>query len=517
MHSLAPGAEAGAHRSLVLAVYVERFAKGRRVAVFGDVTTGLAEALGARGARVVHAYDSDAARVAKALALEPPRNVSFAHLASNDLGVRDNAFDVTIVPDLTYFPDPKALLARVRQATAQGGVVLVASPNAGESGDRALGYYDFYDAVALQFAEVKMVGQVPFAGYALVDFSLDGEPEVAVDTSLVSDIDPTFYIALASDKPFTVDPYSIVQLATLAAEPPPPHDDSELRAALAEAEAGRHAAKADLDVTRDARRALEARLDAEQRKVTELTRAISDGDALPRRLEAKLAEETRRTAVANAQLAKLEAELAKSAAELAQARAEHAKTVEASRTRVASQDAELAKARDALAKPRDPSDRPETTRALADATRALAEATRSLVDAKAEVSRLALRDGELVQKLAASDAKLAAAASAPRVDPVAHEASVARVASLEARLHAATKDSGADADHATEVGKLEAILRERAHEITSLRREVDRRGALVRELLETLEQARPEANRLTATAEHLLSVPARLVARARDQ
>src|SRR5512143_2697022 len=87
------------HPSIALAPFVEALVVGRRVAVLGDVSLGLAEALLARGARLVHAYDPDAARVAEVLARRAPsfgspaagrpaaRGVVHAVL-SDDLGVR---------------------------------------------------------------------------------------------------------------------------------------------------------------------------------------------------------------------------------------------------------------------------------------------------------------------------------------------------------------------------------------------------------------------------------------------
>src|SRR5438045_9466719 len=60
------------HPSIALAPYVEGLVVGRRVAVLGDATLGLADALVARGARLVHAYDPDPARVAEAIARQAP-------------------------------------------------------------------------------------------------------------------------------------------------------------------------------------------------------------------------------------------------------------------------------------------------------------------------------------------------------------------------------------------------------------------------------------------------------------
>ena len=125
-------ARAGTHPSIVLSAFLEPLVRGRRVAVLGDATTGLAEELGERGARLIHAYDPDAARAAEALAkVDPGRSspVSYA-LLGDDLGVRDGAFDVVIVPDLALFADPAELLRRTRKLCAASGAAIVGTRNA---------------------------------------------------------------------------------------------------------------------------------------------------------------------------------------------------------------------------------------------------------------------------------------------------------------------------------------------------------------------------------------------------
>src|SRR5690349_2710904 len=119
------------HPSIVLAAYIESLVRGRRVAILGDATIGLAASLGDRGARLVHAYDPDAARVAEALArrgAERPQAVSYA-VFEGDLGVRDGAFDVVVIPDLSLFSDPADVLRRARRLISPSGAAVVVSPN----------------------------------------------------------------------------------------------------------------------------------------------------------------------------------------------------------------------------------------------------------------------------------------------------------------------------------------------------------------------------------------------------
>ena len=211
------------HPAATLCAYAESIVRGRRVAVFGDATLGLGESLVDRGARVVHVYDPDSARAGLAAARTSTlRGVRplFAPL-DGDLGMRDGTFDVVIVPDVSLLADRASIVKRVQRLLPPGGVALFAAPNPEAKrwllppltdADDALGYYELYDLVSLEFAEVRMLGQAPFVGYAIVDFSAD-EPEVSVDTSILEEPEvPEWYLAVASDREVELDAYSIVEL-----------------------------------------------------------------------------------------------------------------------------------------------------------------------------------------------------------------------------------------------------------------------------------------------------------------
>jgi chromosome segregation ATPase len=274
-------ARIGLHPSIVLPAYVEPLIRGRRVAVLGDATVGLAEELAQRGARLVHAYDPDPARAAEALArLSSGRThqISYAVLAG-DLGVRDGAFDAVIVPDLSIFLDPAELMRRVRKLCAASGVAVVVAPNA-RTGSRLLvpeapagatprssappGYYELYDLVSLQFPKVRMVGQAPFVGYTVADFAPGSEPEVSVDTSLLTaSEEPEYFIAVAGERTVTLEAYTVIELPwaeVLAASSLPEGPTINLRAveerederlALTEARARLAVVAAELDKVRD--------------------------------------------------------------------------------------------------------------------------------------------------------------------------------------------------------------------------------------------------------------------------
>ncbi|MDI1479919.1 hypothetical protein [Polyangium sp. y55x31] len=216
------------HPSMVLGAYLERLVRARRVAVLGNATLELAERLVERGARLVHAYDPDAARAAEAFARtaqDRDRHVMHAVL-EGDLGVRDGAFDVVVVPDLSLFADPSDVLRRARKLVGSAGVAVIASPNP-DASRRLLalssprgkdtsppGYYALYDLVSLQFPVVRMLGQAPFVGYTVADFAAGPDLEVSVDTSLLKATEePEHFIAIASERKVSVDAFVVVELS----------------------------------------------------------------------------------------------------------------------------------------------------------------------------------------------------------------------------------------------------------------------------------------------------------------
>ena len=130
-HAGSQAARFGAHPSMVLSAYLEPLVRGRRVAVLGDATLGLAERIAERGARLVHAYDPDAARTAEAIARSGAgARVNHAVLEP-DLGVRDGAFDVAILPDISLFIDPRDIIRRARRLIGPSGIAVFVTPNGG--------------------------------------------------------------------------------------------------------------------------------------------------------------------------------------------------------------------------------------------------------------------------------------------------------------------------------------------------------------------------------------------------
>ena len=209
--------------SIVLAAYAESLLDGRRVAVFGDALSPCADELLERGARLVHLYDPDPARAAEAAARNRSKQISVLPLDTADIAVRDGAFDVAIITDLSTVDDGARLLKCIRRALSPRGVAIIASPNPdakiallprSSSARAAVSYYDLFDAVSAEFPEVRMLGQTPFVGYAVVDFSPEGEPDVSLDSGLVPGgaEEPEWFVVVASASPVEVEAFSIVQL-----------------------------------------------------------------------------------------------------------------------------------------------------------------------------------------------------------------------------------------------------------------------------------------------------------------
>ncbi len=227
--------------SVALAAYAEPVLEGRRVVVFGDSSSGLAEQLLERGARLVHVYDPDPARVAESSVKNDSLNIAIAGLSDMGLALRDGVFDVALVDDLTLTGPAHSVLKRLRRALSPRGVALVAAPNpevsrrllpGGPTFDSALDYYQLYDAVSSEFSNVRMLGQTPFVGFVVADFAAQGTPEPSLDTAFVPGgaEEPEWFIALASAVPLRLDEFQIVQLPLdiLDARPASSIDDSEI-------------------------------------------------------------------------------------------------------------------------------------------------------------------------------------------------------------------------------------------------------------------------------------------------
>ncbi len=211
---------------LPLVAYTEALCSGARILLVGDALGGVAEQLVQRGARLVHVCDEVAPRRAQAAQRTTDRSISFGSLNDGSFALREGFFDLGLVESLAAHSEPKAVLAALARLLAPRGTALVATPNlearrpllgsdvGSEARTTGIDYYALYDAMAAQFPRVRMLGQVPFVGYALVDFAAEGEPSVVFDASLVSSSgeEPDYFVAAAGEGRGTLEAYSVVQL-----------------------------------------------------------------------------------------------------------------------------------------------------------------------------------------------------------------------------------------------------------------------------------------------------------------
>jgi hypothetical protein len=213
---------------MVVAAYAQTLVEGRKVVVFGDCTSGLAERLLERGARLVHVYDSDLTRVAEAAAHGTSSEIAYAPLGQSGVAVRDGAFDFGVIENLAAADDAAALMTRLRRALAARGVAVVIAPNLeaepvllsdNERVRSGPSYYDMYELVSKEFDEVRMIGQTPFVGYAMADFTPGSADEFSIDTAFIEGgaEEAEWYVAVASHFPVAVDPFSVVQIPARAA------------------------------------------------------------------------------------------------------------------------------------------------------------------------------------------------------------------------------------------------------------------------------------------------------------
>jgi hypothetical protein len=214
--------------SIALAAYAESLVDGQRVVVFGDATSNLSDQLLDRGARLVHVYDSDPTRAAEAAARNRSQNLWFAPLSDGELALRERSFDLALVENLAAHTEPGSLLKRIRRTLTGRGAAIVACPNPDvrlrllsdpSSSNKTLDYYALYDAVAELFPFVRMLGQMPFVGYALADFGTEREPEPTIDSGFVPGgaEEPEWFIALASEHQTRLDEFAVIQLPFRAA------------------------------------------------------------------------------------------------------------------------------------------------------------------------------------------------------------------------------------------------------------------------------------------------------------
>jgi SAM-dependent methyltransferase len=208
--------------SAALAAFIEPQLSNRRALVFGSALGATPRLLLERGARLVHVCDPAPLRATEAVERAAAPGLSFSSLGDETFAGREGSFDCVLVENLGAF-DARAVVARARRLLAPRGVALFATPNREvvapllpppEPQAAPIDYYALYDLVASEFEHVRMLGQAPFVGYAVVDFAPDAAPEPLIDSEFIprGSEEPELFIALASRHRTGVGGYAVVQL-----------------------------------------------------------------------------------------------------------------------------------------------------------------------------------------------------------------------------------------------------------------------------------------------------------------
>jgi SAM-dependent methyltransferase len=457
----------------VLAAFAEPFVDSRRVLVFGSSLSSTPRLLLERGARLVHVCDPAPLRVAEAVERAAAPGLSFSTFADEVLSTREGSFDCVLIENLAAF-DARTVVAKTRRLLAPRGVALFATPNreavapllpAPDAAAAPLDYYALYDLVASEFEHVRMLGQAPFVGYAVVEFAPDGAPEPVIDSDFLprGSEEPELFIAVAARQRPTLAAYTVVQLpfhrvlSGATAERTPARAPAETRGAeIRPLDLERKLARQEAWIAE-----LEARAETADARADQAQESV---DELESELETKRGELAR----AAEELAEVKSALARQSGELERTLSEHQRD-HALESAADDRDRRLLESEDRTR---------ELQTRLSERDARLAEREARLVEHDA---MLAERDARLVEHdalVAERDARLAERD--------------ARLAERDARL--AELERSASAETGSDVDALEHKLAERGQELRRLEHELAEAERVGRELLRELAQARGSAD-----------------------
>jgi chromosome segregation ATPase len=285
-----------------LVAYIAPLVEGRRVAVVGPSSVDVARRARELGAQSVVAFGGQG------------EGVTNRPLAAGAIEAFRSRIDCVIVPDADAVPFGR-VLDEARRALGRDGIIVVATSAAPKNNGRSVDFHGLRGALEERFGFVKMVGCGSFAGFALASFD-DQVDDVTLDTRLMPDeaSAPELFIAVAADARFSIDPMAIVQVPHVAAAAPAPAApagpdpvtvealqrlDSTERA-LADAlnerktAADRAASAASAaEVARGELANARAELRRNVQRVSELERALDEGEGSERELRAALEQAER--------------------------------------------------------------------------------------------------------------------------------------------------------------------------------------------------------------------------------
>ncbi|MBK6846950.1 MAG: methyltransferase domain-containing protein [Proteobacteria bacterium] len=266
---------------LVRYQYLEALVADRRVLELG-CGLGRGTAFLARSAAQVVGIDLATPPLEEAWGGYARENLSFVSSDGLPAQPPERSFDLVIVPELQRWIARGSLLAELQRVLRPGGIGVFIVPSADAGTAPGLNYSDLVDFLEQAFEQVRVLGEIPFLGRTMADFAPAGEPEAALDCSLIDeDEPPSHYLALCSDHALPALPYTVLQL------PLGSWDDEPvwLREQLTRVRQERDRALQRADARQRELQELQARLSAGALQQSELQRVHEERDDLRQQLE----------------------------------------------------------------------------------------------------------------------------------------------------------------------------------------------------------------------------------------
>lgn len=317
------------HTDEALAVYLEPHAEGRRVLLLG-------EAEGELGARL--------GRAAERLEIIDPRGRVPSDGEVPELPFRDGVFDLVVVVDVSFLPDPRTDAVReLRRVMRDDGILVLGGSATGGSNRKRRGSLQtaIDRLLGAEFRFVRVIGQAALSGFSFGAHDAPRDDDFSVDSSLVRGLRERAqrFIGFGSDVRLDLEARLWVQVPASDAESSPVAPSAELMLELKRVEdEARTALHRESELLREveglrrdqaqAERALE-RAKVLERKLTEIEGDYDDAVARVRFLEHELLErdaaeerdrtqqEQRERALADAKKALADAEAKRALAEQA--------------------------------------------------------------------------------------------------------------------------------------------------------------------------------------------------------
>ncbi|MBX7197529.1 MAG: hypothetical protein K1X94_36120, partial [Sandaracinaceae bacterium] len=181
---------------LALATYLEPLARGRTVLFVGDPQSPASGRIGELAGRLEVVPTGGRQRPSRS-----GRGTLRSHAEAGE-------WDLVWISDASSIVGDAAQVREVAEALSPRGVALFAV-------DVDVDYDGLYRGLRSQFEHVRMLGQAPFAGQAIVDFAAaQRDNALSFDGTLVGDegMRPARFLALCGPRSVSLDPHAIVQV-----------------------------------------------------------------------------------------------------------------------------------------------------------------------------------------------------------------------------------------------------------------------------------------------------------------